>query len=160
MLNKANSRLVADRKEEEEKTKGQKEGRTEQVLEVKRSTTGSLYPDLALLTDGWVHPANKVIRWSVLKCLLDQNHCIPSCQMCYRAVSLKYKFHARDRWNIHIQLLWISCPATFRWPISQACFWYSNSSHPFQVELVLCKHIPQFFNAHLKGLCIYASEVD
>ena len=51
VLNKDNSRLVADRKEEEEKTKV-KEGRSEQVLEVKRSTTGGLYPDLSLLTDG------------------------------------------------------------------------------------------------------------
>ena len=36
---------------EEEKTKGAKEVRTEQVFEVKRST-GGLYPDLSLLTDG------------------------------------------------------------------------------------------------------------
>jgi len=52
VLNKDNCREVTDRTEEEEKTKGQKEGRAEQVLEVKRSTTGSLYPDLSLLTDG------------------------------------------------------------------------------------------------------------
>ena len=50
VLNKDNCREVTDRKEEE-RTKT-KEGRTEQVLEVKRSTMGSLYPDLALLTDG------------------------------------------------------------------------------------------------------------
>merc|ERR1712181_73983 len=36
---------------EGEKTKGAKEERTEQVFEVKRST-GGLYPDLSLLTDG------------------------------------------------------------------------------------------------------------
>ena len=52
VLNEDNCREVTDRTEEEEKTKGQKEGRAEQVLEVKRSTTGSLYPDLSLLTDG------------------------------------------------------------------------------------------------------------
>merc|ERR1719500_2132292 len=51
VLNKDNCREVTDRTEEEEKTKV-KEGRAEQVLEVKRSTTGSLYPDLSLLTDG------------------------------------------------------------------------------------------------------------
>ena len=52
MLNEDNCGEVTDRTEEEEKTKGQKEGRAEQVLEVKRSTTGGLYPDLSLLTDG------------------------------------------------------------------------------------------------------------
>ena len=50
VLNEDNCREVTDRKEEE-RTKA-KEGRTEQVLEIKRSTTGGLYPDLSLLTDG------------------------------------------------------------------------------------------------------------
>ena len=50
VLNKDNCREVIDSNKEVEKTKA-KEGRTEQVLEVKRSTVG-LYPDLSLLTDG------------------------------------------------------------------------------------------------------------
>merc|ERR1712130_1093473 len=50
VLNKDNSREVIGRKEE--KTKAAKEERLEQVLEVKQSTSGSLYPDLSLLTDG------------------------------------------------------------------------------------------------------------
>merc|ERR1712037_304066 len=44
VLNKDNCREVTDRTEEE-RTEA-KERRTEQVLEVERSTTGSLYPDL------------------------------------------------------------------------------------------------------------------
>ena len=51
VLNKDNRQEVIERTEEE-KTKAAKEGRTEQVLEVKRSTSGALYPDLSLLTDG------------------------------------------------------------------------------------------------------------
>ena len=56
---------------------------------------------------------------SVLKRLLDQNQCIPYCQMCYQEVSsLKYKSHlSRDSSSANIQLLGIA--ATFRWPISQ-----------------------------------------
>ena len=50
MLNKDNCQEVIER--QEERTKAAKEERTEQVLEVKQSTSGGLYPDLSLLTDG------------------------------------------------------------------------------------------------------------
>ena len=47
---------------------------------------------------------------SVLKRLLDQNQCIPYCQMCYQEVSsLKYKLHlSRDSSSANIQLLGIA----------------------------------------------------
>ena len=66
VLNKDNCREVIDSNKDVEKTKAKegektitredkkteaKKGGTEQVLEVKRST-GGLYPDLSLLTDG------------------------------------------------------------------------------------------------------------
>ena len=58
VLNKDNCQEVIDSNKEVEKTKAKEDkkteankGGTEQVFEVKRST-GGLYPDLSLLTDG------------------------------------------------------------------------------------------------------------
>ena len=105
-----------------------------------------------------------------IECLIDQNYCIPCCQMCYQTVEnieiqishcqmcyqgvkiLKYKFHARSqgKQSIHIQLLSIDCFPSFLLVTYFINRWFRISPGPLPIKRSF--HVSLGFNVFMRLL--------